>query len=331
MKAFLNDPADAVDEMLEGFCAAQSAYVERVADRVVVTANPVDRVGVVAGGGSGHKPAFEGYVGRGMLDAVAVGDVFTSPPAGVIAEAIRAADRGRGVLCLVGNYSGDVMNFEMAADLVELEGIKVRRVIATDDVGAGLRDEPHKRRGVAGQVLGWRLCGALSDRGAGLEELTEAAGRINAATRTFGVALTPCTVPGAGGPTFELGPDEMEVGVGHHGEPGLSREPVQPADAVVDRLMETLLDELPEAAERGVVVMVNGLGATSGLERYVVYRRVAQVLEERGISVRRSFVGEYFTALNMSGLSVTLSALEDDLASLLDAPVDTPGMTQAAR
>lgn len=331
MKAFLNDPADAVDEMLEGFCAAQSDYVRQVADRVVATANPADRVGVIAGGGSGHKPAFVGYVGRGMLDAVAVGDVFTSPPAGVIADAIRAADRGKGVLCLVGNYSGDVMNFEMAADLVELEGIEVRSVIATDDVGAGLRDEPHKRRGVAGQVLGWRICGALSDRGAGLDELADAARRINDATRTFGVALTPCTVPGASGPTFELGPDEMEVGVGHHGEPGLSREPVQPVDAIVDRLIEALLDELPQAPERGVIALINGLGATSGLEQYVAYRRVGQVLRGRGISIRRSFVGEFFTALNMSGLSVTLSALEDDLVGLLDEPVDTPGMKQVAR
>jgi dihydroxyacetone kinase len=327
MKKFLNEPANAVDEMLDGFCRAHADRVFRVAPRVVGSRARRDGVGLITGGGSGHKPAFIGYLGAGMLDAVAVGDVFTSPPADAIRLAIRAADAGHGVLCLLGNYSGDVMNFRMAADLAAREGIDTALSIATDDVGAGFRDEPDRRRGVTGQVLIWKICGALADRGASLSELTATAIEVNAATRTVGVAIAPCTVPQAGSPTFTLGESEMEFGVGHHGEPGSSREKLPRVDVICERMLTSILDELrPVGAP--VAVIVNGLGATPQMELYVAYRRVAELLDKEGIRVHRAWVGEYFTALEMAGFSLTVSVLKEHLAELLDAPSDAVSLRQ---
>jgi dihydroxyacetone kinase len=318
MKKLLNQPGNAVDEMLDGFCRAHEDQVFRVGPRVVGSRARRDGVGLVTGGGSGHKPAFIGYLGAGMLDAVAVGDVFTSPPADVIRLAIRAADTGHGVLCLLGNYSGDVMNFQMAADLAAREG---------NDIGAGFRDEPDRRRGVTGQVLIWKMCGALADRGASLSELACTANEVNAATRTVGVAIAPCTVPQAGSPTFTLGESEMEFGVGHHGEPGSSREMLPPVDVICERMLSSILDEL-HPARAPVAVIVNGLGATPQMELYVAYRRVAELLDKEGVNVHRAWVGEYFTALEMAGFSLTVSVLNERLAELLDAPSNAVSLRQ---
>ncbi len=263
MKKFLNNPDDAVDEMLAGFLAAHPDVVEQVRPRVLVARNRRDGVGIVAGGGSGHKPAFVGYLGAGMLDAVAIGDVFTSPPAKTIYEAICAANRGHGVLCLLGNYAGDVMNFRMAAGMARHDDIPTELVIATDDLGAGFADRPEQRRGVTGQVLTWKICGALADAGADLDRLAKVARDANACTRTIGVALSACTVPAAGHPTFLLGEEELEMGVGHHGEPGASREPLRPVDEIIERMLNSILSELrPES--KPVMVNCERIGRDAG-------------------------------------------------------------------
>jgi dihydroxyacetone kinase-like protein len=329
MKKFINDPADVVDEMLEGFLQAHHRTVRALDDaRVLVRSSTADKVALVTGGGSGHKPAFIGYIGEGLLDAVAVGDIFTSPPARAVLEAIRAANRGKGVLLLLGNYAGDVMNFEIAAEMARDEGIEVDMAIATDDVGAGFHDEPEKRRGVVGQFLIWKACGAIAERGAALRETKELAERVNACTRTMGVAIGPCTVPAAGRPTFVLADDAMEVGVGHHGEPGTSTEPLVPVDAIVDRIVDQIVRDLPFRAGDEVVTLINGLGATPLLEQYIAQRRLARNLAERSITIHRSFVGEYFTALEMAGFSITLLKVDDELKSLLDAPAASPHFVQ---
>jgi dihydroxyacetone kinase phosphoprotein-dependent L subunit len=326
---FLNDPADAVDEMLDGFVYANADRVERVAPRVLAARRRRAGVGIVTGGGSGHKPAFIGYLGPGMLDAVAVGDVFASPPAHTALEAIRAADNGHGVLCLLGNYSGDIMNFRMAAEMAAAEGIDVRLAIATDDAAAASPEHAETRRGVSGQFLIWKICGAHADSGANLDELTELATAVNRSTRTVGAAVTGATVPGTAAPTFTLADGEMEFGVGHHGEPGRSRDPLPPVDEVVARMVRLLLDDLGELAEPGhpdggsAAVLVNGLGATPQLELYVAFRKVAAVLEQEGLHVRSALVGEFFTALGMAGFSVTISLLDNRRARLLNAPADT--------
>jgi dihydroxyacetone kinase-like protein len=329
MKKFINDPADVVDEMFEGFVHAHRQLVRPLQDaRVLVRARPADKVALVTGGGSGHKPAFIGYVGEGMLDAVVVGDIFTSPPAAGVLSAIHAVNRGKGVLLLLGNYSGDVMNFEMAAEMARDEGIEVEMAIATDDVGAGFHDTPEMRRGVVGQFLIWKACGAAAEKGANLAQSKAIAERVNAGTRTMGVAIAPCTVPAAGRPTFTLADDAMEVGVGHHGEPGTSTEPLVPVDALVDRLVEQIVSDLPYRAGDEVVTLINGLGATPQLELYIALRRLARNLEERSIAIYRSLVGEYFTALEMAGFSITLLKLDDELKDLLDAPAMTPCFVQ---
>jgi len=330
MKKFINKPEDVVEEMLEGFLQVNARYVRRLGDgRVLVRAGgPRDKVGLVTGGGSGHKPAFIGYIGDGMFDAVVVGDIFTSPPAAAVLEAIQEVDRGKGVLLLLGNYAGDVMNFEIAADLARDEGINVEWAIATDDIGAGFRDDVSRRRGVVGQFFIWKLCGALAERGAPLSEVKAMAERVNAATRTMGVAIAPCTVPALGRPTFTLGEDEMEVGVGHHGEPGIRTEKLVPADQVVDQLLAEIVADLPYRAGVQVVTLVNGLGATPLLEQYIIQRRVAQNLAQRSISIYRSLVGDFFTALEMAGFSITLMKVDDELKMLLDAPADTPHFVQ---
>ncbi len=329
MKKFINNPGDVVDEMLEGFVQAHARQVQRLQDsRVLVRAKPADKVALVTGGGSGHKPAFIGYVGEGMLDAVVVGDIFTSPPAAGVLSAIRAVNRGKGVLLLLGNYSGDVMNFEMAAEMAREEGIEVEMAIATDDVGAGFHDRPEMRRGVVGQFLIWKACGAAAERGATLAQTKVIAERVNASTRTMGVAIAPCTVPAAGRPTFTLADDAMEVGVGHHGEPGTSTEPLVPVDALVDRLVQEVVSDLPFQAGDEVVTLINGLGATPQLELYIAQRRLTRNLGDRSIAITRSFVGEYFTALEMAGFSITLLKLDDELKGLLDAPAATPCFVQ---
>lgn len=331
MKKFLNDPFNAVDEMVDGFVAAHSTYVrrlERVRTLVRRDAPVEGKVGLVTGGGSGHKPAFIGYIGKGMLDAVAVGEIFTSPPPNAIYEGARAVDGGRGVLFLLGNYAGDVMNFDMAAELARGEGIEAEQVIATDDAGSAPPDRVSNRRGVVGEFLAWKTCGARAEEGASMEEVKKVATKVNEWTRTIGVALSAPTVPAAGKPTFILAEDEMELGVGHHGEPGVERVKMKTADEVAEDLTARIISDLPYKTGDEVVVLINGLGATPQLELYIIFRKVVEILKAERISIYRSFIGEYFTALEMAGFSVTLMKLDGELKRLLDAPADTPCFVQ---
>ncbi len=327
MKKFINDPYDVVDEMLEGFLDVHKKYVRKLdaARTVIRTDAPVaGKVGIITGGGSGHKPAFIGFIGRGMLDAVAVGEIFTSPPPLACLEAARAADGGKGVLFLLGNYAGDVMNFQLAADMAKAAGIPVEQVISTDDVGSGPKEEIHKRRGVVGAFFGWKAAGAKAAAGGNLEECKAAVEKVNANTRTLGVAISPCTVPAKGTPTFTLAEDEMEYAVGHHGEAGTAKIKMMTADAVTEKMTLEVIKDLPFKAGEEVAVLVNGLGGTPHLELYICYRKVRQMLTEREIKIGRSYVGEFFTGLEMAGFSVTLLKLDDELKELLAAPADTP-------
>jgi dihydroxyacetone kinase-like protein len=327
MKKFVNDPEDVVEEMLEGYLAAHGDRVRLLEEsRVLVRREaPIEgKVGLVTGGGSGHKPAFIGYLGERLVDAVAVGDVFSSPSAKQIYDAIKAADGGEGVLCLLGNYSGDVMNFGMAADMARDEGIEVKQVVANDDVGSAPKEERENRRGVAGEVVVWKMAGAKAASGASLEEVKEAAEKANFNSRSMGVAHSPCTVPAAGEPTFTLGEDEMEIGVGHHGEPGVEKTEMKTADETTEILVEKVIEDLPFKSGDEVLVLINGLGATPLLEQYIVERRLNQILEEEGIKAYKTLVGEYFTSLEMAGFSITLTRLDEELKELLDREASSP-------
>ncbi len=327
MKKFINDPYDVVDEMLEGFLDVHQQYVHKLdTARVVVRKDgPIQgKVGIVSGGGSGHKPAFIGFVGQGILDAVAAGEIFTSPPPLACFEAAKAADGGKGVLFLLGNYAGDVMNFQLAADMTQAMGIEVAQAISTDDVGSGPKEEASKRRGVVGSFFCWKAAGAKAAAGGSLSECQAAAEKANANCRTLGVAMSPCTLPAKGTPTFTLAEDEMEYAVGHHGEPGTAKIKMMSADAVAEKMTLEILDDLPFQSGDEVAVLINGLGGTPHLELYICYRKVKKMLDEKKIKVGRSYVGEFFTGLEMAGFSVTLLKLDDELKELLAAPADTP-------
>jgi dihydroxyacetone kinase-like protein len=327
MKKFVNDPFDVVDEMLEGFLDVYSSYVRKLesARTVVRVDAPIrGKVGVITGGGSGHKPAFIGFIGKGMLDAVAVGEIFTSPPPISVFEAARAVNGGKGVVFLLGNYSGDVMNFGLAAEMCREEGIPVVQVIATDDVGSGPKEKASNRRGVVGEFLAWKIAGAKAEAGGSLEEVRAVAEKVNQMTRTLGVALTPCTVPAKGTPTFTLAEDEMEYAVGHHGEPGTAKIKMRSADEITEMMVKEVLEDLPFRSGDEVAVLINGLGATPQLELFICYRKVKEILEQKKIKVYKPFVGQFFTALEMAGFSVTLMKLDEELKTLLSAPADTP-------
>lgn len=327
MKKFINDPFDVVDEMLEGFLDVYSGYVRKLesARTVVRVDAPIKgKVGVLTGGGSGHKPAFIGFIGKGMLDAVAVGEIFTSPPPLSVFEAAKAVNGGKGVVFLLGNYSGDVMNFELAAEMCREEGIPVAQVIATDDVGSGPKEKASNRRGVVGEFLAWKIAGAKAEAGGNLDEVRAVAEKVNQMTRTLGVALTPCTVPAKGTPTFTLAEDEMEYAVGHHGEPGTAKIKMRSADEITEMMVKEVLEDLPFQSGDEVAVLINGLGATPQLELFICYRKVKKILEQKKIKVYKPFVGQFFTALEMAGFSVTLMKLDEELKTLLSAPADTP-------
>jgi dihydroxyacetone kinase-like protein len=327
VKKFINDPYDVVDEMLEGFLDVHKNYVRKLnTARALVRADaPVsDKVGIVTGGGSGHKPSFIGFIGKGMLDAVAVGEIFTSPPPLPCFEAAKAVNAGKGVLFLLGNYAGDVMNFKLAADMAKAEGILVEQVISTDDVASAPKEEVSKRRGVVGSFFGWKIAGAKAEAGGSLEECKAAVEKVNYNTRTLGVALSPCTVPAKGSPTFTLAEDEMEYGVGHHGEAGTAKIKIMKADDITEKMTLAVIDDLPFKPGDEVAVLINGLGGTPQIELYICYRKVRKMLDEREIKVGRSYVGEFFTGLEMAGFSVTLMRLDEELKELLEAPADTP-------
>ena len=328
MKKILNEPSAYVDEMLEGMCAAHPAHYERCGpeNRVIVRpGSPVtEKVGLVSGGGSGHLPVFTGYVGDGLLDACAIGDVFSSPNVEQMTEAIRRASGGRGVLLVYGNYGGDNMNFDMAAEMLEMEDIETRTVRGCDDVASGGPDERDKRRGIAGIVYAYKAAGAKAKAGGSLDEVAAVAQKAVDSMRTAGVALTPCVVPAAGKPTFELGEDEMEIGMGIHGEPGVRRGALRPADEISAEMLDMILSDITLNEGDRVSVLCNSLGATPHEELYIVYRYVAAQLRDLGVSIVEPLVGRYCTSMEMTGYSISLIKLDDELESLLRAPCDCP-------
>jgi phosphoenolpyruvate---glycerone phosphotransferase subunit DhaK len=320
-KKLINDPFDAVDEALEGFVAAHADIVAFAEPRVIVRrSSGTGKVGLVVGGGSGHEPAFVGYVGKGVADAAACGNIFASPPANVVLAAIHAANHGRGVLMAYGNYAGDVMNFGLAAQMAGAEGIEVKEIQVTDDVASAAKSEATKRRGIAGDVIVFKCAGAAAEQSLPLDEVQRIAVKANAATRSMGVALSACEVPGSGRPTFELADGEMEIGMGVHGEPGIKRGPLLPADQVAHSLVDAIVADIDDRGHGEVALLVNGLGATAYLDQYIVYRGARRALEASGLKVVRSYVGEYITSLEMAGASLTVTLLDDELLSLLDAP-----------
>lgn len=330
MQRFLNNPDDLVDETVAGFVKAHRDLVHLSADnpRVVVSnfAPTAGRVGIVTGGGSGHEPAFIGYTGRNLVDAVAVGEIFSSPTAKSFADAIRAANGGAGVAVLYGNYAGDNMNVKMAARTVAKEGIEVATVVANDDVCSAPKDEREKRRGVAGEIFMWKIGGAKAALGAGLAEVQAAAQKAIDACRSVGVGLGPCTLPAVGHPNFIIEPGTMEVGIGHHGEPGTRIEPLKTANAVADDMLKIVLDDHALVAGGEVAVLVSGLGATSVNELYVLYDRIEAGLTDRGLTVHRAYVGNYFTSLEMVGATLTVMALDAELKALLDMDCASPAL-----
>src|SRR5690606_10836853 len=328
MKMLINVPETVVADALRGMAAAHPELTVDVENRVVVRADaPVaGKVGLVSGGGSGHEPLHAGFVGHGMLDAAVPGAMFTSPTPDPILEATKQVDAGAGVLHIVKNYTGDVLNFETAADLALAEGIEVQSVIVDDDVAVKDSLYTAGRRGVAGTMLVEKLAGAAAERGDSLDRVAEIARTVTSQVRSMGLALAPCTVPHAGEPSFALGEDEVEIGIGIRGEPGRARIALEPTDRLVDRLIETILEDLPFAKDDRVVLLVNGMGGTPMSELYIVFRRAAEVLAERGIDLARSLVGSYVTSLEMQGVSITLLKVDDELLDLYDAPVHTAAL-----
>jgi dihydroxyacetone kinase-like protein len=326
MKKILNDPEDYVDETLAGLCVAHpETYCLKGEDnRVVARTTPgkAGKVGIVSAGGSGHLPVFTGYVGHGLLDACAIGNVFASPSAEQMADAIRAADQGAGVLRLYGNYGGDVMNFDMAGDLVEMEDIDTTTVLLADDVASAPPEEAEKRRGVAGMVFAFKITGAAAEAGLDLAGVTRVAQKTADACRSVGAALSPCTVPQAGKPTFEIGDDEMEMGMGIHGEPGVWRGKLRPADAIAEEMMDRLLADINIGSGDRVSVLVNSLGATPHEELYILYRIVQARLQAVGAEIVMPLVGRYATSMEMTGVSFTLCKLDEELEGYLKAPCE---------
>jgi dihydroxyacetone kinase-like protein len=328
MKKLINNPQDVVRESLEGMALVHADLINVCFDPVYVVRRDAPRrgkVGVISGGGSGHEPMHGGYVGRGMLDAAVHGQVFTSPTPDQIEAATRAVDGGAGVLHIVKNYTGDILNFEMAAELCQAEGMAVQSVVINDDVAVENSLYTAGRRGVGATVLAEKICGASAERGYPLERVADLCRKVNDNARSMGMALTSCTVPAAGKPTFELGANEMEMGVGIHGEPGQERLPLQTAREIVVRMTETILADLP-ASSHPLIALVNGMGGTPLLELYLVYRELEHALKARGIAIARRLVGNYITSLEMAGCSITLLRADEKLLSLWDDPVLTPAL-----
>lgn len=330
MQRILNNPDDIVEEELEGFLKAHP-------DLVVATKNPRvikyagfsgGRVGVVTGGGSGHDPAFIGYCGRNMIDAVAVGEICSSPTAAAFLDAFRCADGKRGVACLYGNYSGDNMNVRMAVKMAKKEGLEVKTVVANDDVASAPKDQREKRRGVAGEIFMWKCGGAKAAPGASLDDVIAAAQKAIDNCRSVGIGLTPCTLPAVGHPNFKIEDGTMEVGIGHHGEPGIEVCRLETAAQMARRMTNVVLPDYPFAAGDEVAVLVSGLGATPVMELYVLYGEVEKIMKAKGLKIHRAYVGNYFTSLEMMGATLTVMKLDGELKALLDTPVDAVGMKQ---
>lgn len=320
MKKILNNPADYVDEMLEGLISAHPENYTLSSPKVVSrTGGAVSgKVGIVSGGGSGHLPIFAGYVGKGLLDASAIGDVFASPSADEMAAAIKVSHGGAGVLCIYGNYGGDVMNFDMACETVDIEDdIETATVLLTDDVVSASPEEMSKRRGTGGMVYAFKIAGACAEAKSDLSEVTSIAQRTADNCRSIGMALTPCTVPQAGKPTFEIGSDEMEMGMGLHGEPGIWRDKLKSADEITDEMMGRLLEDMPMSSGDSCSILINSLGATPHEELYIMYRKARSRLDANGIKIVMPLVGRYATSMEMTGATITLCKLDDELETYL--------------
>lgn len=328
MKKIINEPGKFVDEMIQGILLAHPGALKTVGDdlRILTRADaPVSgQVGIVTGGGSGHLPLFKGYVGPGLCSAVAIGNVFSSPSSQQVFEATKAVDGGAGVLYLYGNYGGDVLNFDLASDLAELEDIETLTVVGRDDVASQPRERADDRRGVAGIFFAFKAAGAAAERGDSLEEVAKIADDVVANTATMGIGISPTILPTTGKPSFDLPDGEMEIGIGIHGEPGIHRGPLETADEIADRLVGAIIEDLSLTDGDRVAVLVNGLGATPLEELYVLYRRVDEVLRGRGVEISRSYVGEYATSLEMAGASVSVLRLDDVRLELLNAPAQSP-------
>ena len=327
MKKIINNPNEVVTDMLKGMAAANPdiVYLGEGVEVIARKEKTPGKVGVIAGGGSGHEPAHAGYVGKGMLDAAVAGHIFSSPSPDRIIEGIKAADAGKGVLMIIKNYSGDIMNFQMAGEMAEFEGIKTDFVVVKDDVAVPDSTYSTGRRGIAGTVFVHKIAGAAAEAGKSLEEVKAVAEKTIANIRSMGMAMTPCILPAVGKPGFELGEDEVEIGMGIHGEPGINRERITPARELAPKLLGKILEDY-DYSNSEVAVMVNGLGGTPLMELYILYDEVRKVLEEKGIKIYRAFVGNYMTSLEMAGCSITLLKLDDELKEYLDAPSLAPGM-----
>lgn len=332
MRKIINNPRNFVDEMIEGILEAHADQIECVNNnlRCLVRSNEKNtgKVGLSTGGGSGHLPLFLGYVGKGMLDGCAVGNVFASPSSKQILEVTKVINSGSGVLYIYGNYSGDVMNFDMAAEMADIEGIKVEQVVVGDDVASSPKGQENKRRGVAGIFFVYKIAGAYAEEMASLDEVKRVAEKTSINVRTMGVGLSPCTLPEVGEPTFEMKEGEMEIGIGIHGEPGIGKGKLEPADKIVEKIMDSIIEDLPYKRGDEVSVLINGLGATPKEELYIVYRKVAQILKKKGIIIYHPYIGEFATSMEMAGMSVSLLKLDHELKNLLKKSAHTPFFEQ---
>lgn len=331
MQMFANDPQYIVEDMLKGFAKAHSDIVAPTGNpRVYRTALPVreGKVGIVTGGGSGHKPAFIGYVGRNMVDAVAVGEIFSSPTAVAFYDAIRAADRGRGVACLYGNYAGDNMNVKMAVEMAEDDDIEVKTVVANDDVASAPRESRDKRRGVAGEIFMWKCAGAKAALGGTLDEVIAVAQKAIDNCHSVGVGLSPCSLPAAGKPNFLIEEGTAEFGIGHHGEPGVEVCKLGSAQEIAEKMTKLVLGDITDRGSGEVALLVSGLGSTPVMELYVLYQEVEKILEQNGFRVVFPLVGNYFTSLDMKGATVTVFQVDDELKEYLSLEIETAAWKQ---
>jgi len=327
MKKIINNPANFVEESIDGLIKSHPNVYALAKDnnRVITRANKAsNKVGIVTGGGSGHLPVFTGYVGKGFLDACAIGSVFASPSVEQMVSAIKNADNGNGVLCIIGNYGGDVMNFEMACEIVEAEGIKTKKIIVADDIASAGEQEKTKRRGIAGMIFVFKIAGAIAETGVSLEEVFNTATEANNNIRTLGVALSPCILPEAGKPTFEINDDEIEIGMGIHGEPGIKREKLRPANDLVDDLYKRIMEDSKLQSNDNIAIMINSLGATPLEELYIVSKRVNENLSNSKINNVKTYVGRYATSMEMAGMSITTLKLSDNLKKNLLAKTECP-------
>jgi phosphoenolpyruvate---glycerone phosphotransferase subunit DhaK len=331
MQKIINDPDLVVEEMVEGFVKAHSDLISATENERVLKYKeaPIKgKVGIVTGGGSGHKPAFSGYLGKNMVDAVAVGEIFSSPPAMMFYDAIKAANGGAGVAILYGNYAGDNMNVKMAIEMLEDEGIEVKTVVANDDVPSAPKTELDKRRGVAGEILMWKVGGAKAAMGANLDEVIAAAQKSINNTRSIGVGLAPCTLPQVGHPNFQIEPGKMELGIGHHGEPGMEVVDLETASKIAETMTQIIIEDLPFSGGDDVVVLVSGLGSTPYLEQYIFFNEVEKILTAKGINIHKSYVGDYFTSLDMQGITLTLLKLDHELKECIDYECNSIALKQ---